>query len=137
MSRGIRGCETVVTAATPNKKFGTIGAALDGSRLMKSLDAAYPKLFGGVGGADDKLTGATDELLRQLKLLGRVGHITGSQTGADCLNVDKLRARHFSRFSRSGPRNCRHRTYAAPPPKPAPGLFFITYFLYPHHRPVP
>jgi hypothetical protein len=38
-------------------------------RLTESLDAAHPKLFGGVGGADNKLAEAPDGLLRQLKLL--------------------------------------------------------------------
>jgi len=38
-------------------------------RLTESLDASHPKLFGGVGGADNKLAEATDGLLRQLKLL--------------------------------------------------------------------
>jgi len=38
-------------------------------RLTESLDAAHPKPFGGVGGTDNKLADATDELLRQFKVL--------------------------------------------------------------------
>lgn len=38
-------------------------------RFTESLDAGHPKMFGGVGGADDKLAGATGGLLRQFKLL--------------------------------------------------------------------